>query len=556
MKKLTKISFIFLIGLVPLSCTDLEEEILDEALNKDLLTGEGFEDGVLASVYGGGDVFYTAYWNGWGLQELSTDEALIPTRITDWDDNGVYRELHQFTWTPSHSNITGSWNELTKGIANSLQAISGLQNSTSASRNQFIAEARAVGAVYMLSMLDLFGVVLTRDTDNLDFRVAPQVLKGTEAIDFIITAFEESLPSLPGRIGNENLSRGRMTQEAARGFLSRAYLNRAVYLDPYAGSFNFSNSDMQAVIDNTTAVINSGAHDFERDDYFAMFDLDNANNPEHIYVIDQRFGGSKNGTNWIGVFALSRGHRVAPGRRPFNGGCTTPEFLATWTGNTDDPRYSKVIYSQDGTVTALPSPDFAAGEIFDYNRGFLEGQQYGPFLNDAGSDFTRVDGDPSMLVIGELRNFRNDNLVIHNRDLDNIFTTQEAGVRVHKYEIQPESCCSGSVDIPLLRFAGMYLMRAESKLRNGDAGGALDDVNTVRTARGASLLTSLDLEAMYNERGYELYWEQVRRTDMIRYGTYDNPRLFKAATSPERRLYPIPQSAIDVNPNIRQNEGY
>ena len=557
MKNIFKIKLFIFLSIFGLACTDLEETILDETLNEDLITDEGFEEGLLAAVYAPGGAIYTDYREAWGLQELCTDEAIIPTRVTDWDDNGTYRDLHLFTWTPTHSLVNRTWNSLAGGVARSIQAVSTIQSSSTAPlRNQYIAEARSVGAVYMLSMLDLYGVILYRNPEGLNFADDPQVMRGSEAVQFLIQEFEESIEDLPGR-SSGGLGQGRMTKEAAQGFLARIYLNKAVYENPYAGSFSFSAGDMEQVIDQATAVINSGAHRLETEDYFAMFDVDNNNHPEHVFVIDQRTE-IKIGSNRLATVTYSRGHRPTPGVRPWNGACTTADFLNTWDGNTTDPRYYKEVFAQDGSVTELPSPDFTSGDFFRYNRGFQEGQQYGPFLNNEGNDFTRVDGNPDMLEIAPLTNFRDDNLVNHTRDLDDIFTTQAAGVRVFKYEFDPalNSASRGGVDIPVLRYADIYLMRAEAKLRNGDIGGAVEDINIVRAARGADLLTTIDLQGMYNERGYELYWEQVRRTDMIRFETFDNARLFKAASDPSRRVFPIPQTALDVNPDLEQNQGY
>jgi hypothetical protein len=55
-------------------------------------------------------------------------------------------------------------------------------------------------------------------------------------------------------------------------------------------------------------------------------------------------------------------------------------------------------------------------------------------------------------------------------------------------------------------------MRAEAKLRKGDAAGALTDVNTVRTSRTAyaiqpTPLSSVTLDLLFRERGFELYWK-------------------------------------------------
>ena len=58
------------------------------------------------------------------------------------------------------------------------------------------------------------------------------------------------------------------------------------------------------------------------------------------------------------------------------------------------------------------------------------------------------------------------------------------------------------------------------------------------------------------ERGRELYWEGYRRVDQVRFGTFDDPWQDKASTDTYRVLYPIPQQALDSNPNLTQNEGY
>jgi hypothetical protein len=108
-------------------------------------------------------------------------------------------------------------------------------------------------------------------------------------------------------------------------------------------------------------------------------------------------------------------------------------------------------------------------------------------------------------------------------------------------------------------------MRAEAKLRKtNDAAGALADVNTVRAARTASIvpapLTSMSLDLLFRERGFEFYWEMLRRTDMIRFGKYEGAWTEKSNTDKQKRIFPIPQTAIDGASNLPgylvQNPGY
>ena len=108
-------------------------------------------------------------------------------------------------------------------------------------------------------------------------------------------------------------------------------------------------------------------------------------------------------------------------------------------------------------------------------------------------------------------------------------------------------------------------MRAEAKLRkSGDAASALADVNAVRAARTATTpppaLSSMTLDLLFRERGFELYWEALRRTDMIRFGKYEDTWTEKSNADKMKRLFPIPQTAIDGASNLpgylRQNDSY
>ncbi|HUV00795.1 MAG TPA: RagB/SusD family nutrient uptake outer membrane protein, partial [Bacteroidales bacterium] len=72
------------------------------------------------------------------------------------------------------------------------------------------------------------------------------------------------------------------------------------------------------------------------------------------------------------------------------------------------------------------------------------------------------------------------------------------------------------------------------------------------------LKTSVTLDDIFNERGWELAWEGFAREDKIRFGTFLNPIPgWRNNPLPAyRTLFPIPQTAIDANPNLIQNPGY
>ena len=108
----------------------------------------------------------------------------------------------------------------------------------------------------------------------------------------------------------------------------------------------------------------------------------------------------------------------------------------------------------------------------------------------------------------------------------------------------------------LFRYGDIVTMKAEAELRSGKVAEALATINNLRATRSAAPLGSLDLATMLDERGREMYWEGVRRIDQVRFGTFDDTWSFKTVTDATRVLYPIPQQALDSNPNLSQNAGY
>ncbi|MEG0455453.1 MAG: RagB/SusD family nutrient uptake outer membrane protein, partial [Bacteroides sp.] len=138
-------------------------------------------------------------------------------------------------------------------------------------------------------------------------------------------------------------------------------------------------------------------------------------------------------------------------------------------------------------------------------------------------------------------------------------STEAQGARVIKYAPDVNSTYGNKSenDFQYYRLTDVYLMRAEAKLRNSDAPGALADINTIRNKRGVKpyALNELTLEKIFNERGYEFYWDgPSRRNDMVRFNRYCAARYEKPASEPYRILLPIPISALEANPDLKQND--
>ncbi len=528
---------------------DIEEEIFDEALNSDLLQGPGAAEGILTPVYGSLYDTYNGHENLMLLQGITTDEGIVPFRGgTDWFNGGRLIEAHRHTWTSSHSRAREVWNDLTQGIARAAIAQNTLAELNDPNTTLFIAEARAMGAFYNYLLLDLFNIVFVKDPADIVSGVESTVLRDGAAFDFIIAELDAVEATL---LTKDQVGAGRFTKGAVWGLKARMYLNRAVYLDRYAPSFNFTNEDMDVVIDMCNRLISDGNYDLEREDYFKIFDLDNSNHPELVFAFDQNDDRNNGGRyTW---FALARNHQFSLtnlGSTGTDGASITPDFWETWQDNRDDPRFYKEIIPQDGSVTSIPESEWAL------NRGILQGQQYGIVLNESGTDYKRdANGD---LVVEMLFNTRRTGEPVDFTvacDLE-VNTGHSTGARVSKYEVDPNATNGRNfsrVDFPIIRMGDVYLMLAEAKLRKGDNAGALADVNALREARNhPRSLTEIDLDILFDERGFELYWELIRRTDMIRFGKFEDSWTSKTSSDPLRRTFLIPQTAIDANPDLLQ----
>ncbi|HEY0609411.1 MAG TPA: RagB/SusD family nutrient uptake outer membrane protein, partial [Chitinophaga sp.] len=69
-------------------------------------------------------------------------------------------------------------------------------------------------------------------------------------------------------------------------------------------------------------------------------------------------------------------------------------------------------------------------------------------------------------------------------------------------------------------------------------------------------IATMNAQVLYNETGYEMYWEMYRRKAAIRFGKFEAAGTAKPVSQPFRRVYPIPQSAMDATDVFLQNDGY
>ncbi|RDV13728.1 RagB/SusD family nutrient uptake outer membrane protein [Pontibacter diazotrophicus] len=126
------------------------------------------------------------------------------------------------------------------------------------------------------------------------------------------------------------------------------------------------------------------------------------------------------------------------------------------------------------------------------------------------------------------------------------------------------------VNWKVFRTGEMYLIRAEARALSGDESGALEDLNTLRSARiegyvpvdlaGQALVDEIALERRKELFGEGHRWFDVKRTtrNLVREDCGTTATNCTLAPDAREWAWPIPQAEIDANENIstQQTSGY
>ena len=475
------------------ACTNLQIEEIDSiVVESEGGQFQGDPAQLLESAYNDLNAFGDQA-NMYALLNHTSEQMIPPTRGVDWGDNGVWRTLHAHTWDPTHDYVLNSWNQLNSRAFKCNQILASNPNTAQA------AQARFLRAFYMWHVMDLFGQVPFREV-NEGVDVDPRVLSRSEAFDFIVADLEAALPNLTNT-GPASQNRT-ASKAAANALLIRLYLNKAVYKAASPeGPYTFDAADMTKVVQLADAITADG---FALDDnYFDIFSVNSDSeiilstnaDPQNRYFMTLHY--DQNPSGW-------------------NGFTTLADF------------YDKFDAS-DQRIGNYPPPNGA--QFSGIGRGFLIGQQF--------------KDDGSILI-----DSRTQQPLQFTRDVPLAGAATDKGIRVIKYHPANKG------DYILLRYGEVLVSKAEALFRGGTGGSALDVVNQIRTARGAAPLASVNEASILDERHRELYWESMGRIDQVRFGTFKNTWVEKTVTEAHRVLYPIPQQAIDSNPNLQQNAGY
>lgn len=486
-----------LVALTMVSC-ELEQEVLTGVTRDQLRDNpptelaEVLKQSAYGRLMGGGS--YGGHGGFYSYQEITSDEIAIPVKGGDWNDGGIWVRAHRHTWNVDDGELNGIWN-----MAYGVIAETNLLIQQYPDVEALAAEMKVLRAMGYLWLLDNFGsvpIVIETTTNPAPPSNTPQ-----EIFNFI----ESSVLDNAGLLTKSN-NRINFNFWTAHMILAKLYINAEAYI----GTPMYDKAEQMLDV-----IINEGPYGLAPN-YFSNFATANANSVENMFTLpyDANNAGGFNLAQMTLHYESQKTFDLVD--QPWNGYAALEDFYNSY-----------------------------ADEDFRKNS-FLSGPQFEldgvtPLRDDAG-----YDGDPDGVEVV---------FTPHINELEpNAF--RQAGARIGKFEFAIGAQPNLSNDFPIFRYADVLLMKAEVRLRRGDAAGGLPFVNQVRARANMPAFTELTLDNLLAERGRELFAEGWRRSDLIRFNRFGAPWWEKPASDANKRRFPIPLNQIQANPNLTQNPGY
>lgn len=526
MKKLNLFSKVAITALfmavVGNSCTNLDETLYTSLASSAFYQNDAEFSSAVGAVYT--NMYGYAENNSiWHLQEVSSDEVLLPTRGTNWFDGGDYLRQHTHTYAATDAANNQAWSFCYNGIQTANRLIYQLNAANATKAAPYLAEIRAMRALYYYWLLDVFGNVPI--VSSFPAAANPPTQPSSAVYAFILSELTAVIPQLAKPTSTpDNATYGRMNYWAAEALLTKLYINAKVYT---------GTDQSQLALTTANDIINNGPYKLQPN-FSDNFITNNQGSIENIFVIP--YDALKAQGFYFDAMTLHYAQQTTYNLtfQPWNGFCTAESFYNTFDSTTDKRLNASFIHGEQ----------FAAdGKTPILDSGYEHGNS-NTLLNDPDGPAVILTPYVNELAPGCIA---------------------EAGARIGKYQFALGSTNNLSNDFVIFRLADVILEAAEANLNLGNKATATTQVNLIRARAGAPAFTTLDAPTLLAERGRELFAEGWRRSDMIRFGTFGSNYDFhydyiiknKAGTEkPCVSLVPIPQAQLNASSALVQNPCY
>ena len=493
--------------------------------------------------------------------ELDIPNPNVPDESNFWQTsndallgiNAVYGNFYRngapySRWTPFYMDVrsddgysTSGWNELRsigalnitqysfevnydtwwhhwRGVYRANQVIANVPTIAmdEALKNRYVGEAKFIRALYYYNLVTIWGSIPLIVTPSKPADKPGQVPQ-EQVWAQIEKDLTEAAAALPASYAGDDL--GRATKGAAFALLGRAHLQQKKY--------------QQAIDALAYLITGPGQSQYALVNYENNFRHTTENNQESVFEVQFKQrpenGGDDSPTSNVGT---SRAPFFAPPGHGFN--------------DANMHRWIVQEFLKETTATGGRDPRLATTALFDST-------------DERGPNFSIVYGSTF-----NSKNYDNNtkNRVWYRKYLDDYF-------RINEFEV-----FNSPVNFRVIRYADVLLMNAEALNALGRTADAYPFVDRVRERSGLRKLSvampglsQINFQKqLEHERITELTGESLRWNDLARWGYFDDASKLAElkARDPEfnnfvigrNKYMPIPQSEIDINPNLKQNPNW
>ena len=454
-------------------------------------------------------------------------------------------------------------------------------------KKRVVAEARVLRALDYFLLANLWGTppfvtsVLAGDALPYNCDKDPEnPISHEDLILWVAKECEEAAADLDERKSTADVDGAvRVTKGFAWALAGKAYL--------FAGKYDQAKANLKKVIDSGKYALVPG----ER--YMDNFHIEGDGNEEKVFEINFEYNAGKGG--WSGMIQRSSwmeanawnwraGNFVTSPNKVYCGG------LDGWGGLGVPQWFGDEFFANDGHSYRF---DATLKHIDDavYNMEYIDESINNMSLEEKKASKKIGISDPTQGLYGNSFWLAFKQVI---RAADTGGKVYGDNIRLNNYII--------------MRYAEVLLNYAEACIQTGDAATAKTVINQIQQRAGSKTISaSVDMEVLKREKSYELWLESCRWFDIMRWndqaaiarlqqvGT-DVPhlfdKLFRAPSSSDRKvtwengseansrfytvssseakdkgfdvgfkkgkheLFPFPQTVIDKNPNLEQNDGW
>ena len=484
--------------------------------------------------------FYRTTFN---LQELPTDECAWA-----WQDNPDIPQLTYMQWNSSSVRVGWAYTRLTYDITLFNSYLQQVEDNEA--NRLYRAEVRFLRALHYWYLLDLFGKVPFKTEFNIsDLPVEYTAQQIYDWIDKELTEIEPMMAEV-GTYSKPGGEYGRADRGAAYLLHARLALNSETYTGKpdYDKAIEYCNKlEQSRAYELSTRTNDNGYTGYEQ-----LFMADNDENEqamrETILPIRQ------------------------DGARTRNYGGSTYLVLATRISGMPDVGLAIAPWSCLFARKSMVDKFFPAGDIpmstEEAPAGASEAEIKALDMQDGSStdQITAAAGDDrALFYAGRGGGIRKNGTDAITTFTDGISIVKWSNIRSDNGRVSDTSW--PDTDIPLFRYAEMYLIRAEAKWRkSGNLNDALADINVLRDRAHATRLLSINSEMdILDEWCREFYLEGRRRSDLRRFDCFTGNKYlwdWKGGSATGTNVYshydvyPFPETDLNNNSNLTPTPGY